>query len=81
MYQIARFRSMRPTPADFVYVRLYGSAGPYRGNYSESTIRTWAGWSRRWRDEGRDVYFYFCNDENGYAIKNAVRLNRILGKF
>ena len=60
--------------ADFVYVRLHGPGGPYRGDYDGRTLFGWARRLSDWRDAGRDAFCYFDNDENAYAAFNAARL-------
>lgn len=62
--------------ADFVYVRLHGSEALYASDYSEGELHAWAQKISAW---GRDVYLYFDNDRNGYAVRNAIRLKEILG--
>jgi uncharacterized protein YecE (DUF72 family) len=65
--------------ADFVYMRLHGPDGPYRGTYSPETLAGWAGAISTWRRQGRDVYCYFDNDEAGYAPQDALRLLELTG--
>jgi uncharacterized protein YecE (DUF72 family) len=71
------YQTFEPT-ADWVYVRLhYGHRGR-RGNYSESELEEWTkrirGWSR-----DRDVYVYFDNDWEAFAVANALRMRALLG--
>lgn len=73
IYDLAGRRSAIEVTADFVYVRLHGPDGAYRGSYDGRTL---SGWVRRflgWRGEGRDVYCFFDNDEKGYAASDALR--------
>jgi len=73
-YDLGGRRAPVEVTADFVYVRLHGPDGPYRGRYDGRTL---AGWRRRllsWSDAGRDAYVYFDNDENAYATGDAARL-------
>lgn len=62
--------------ADFVYIRLHGSKKLYASDYSERDLRAWANKIKEW---GKDTYLYFDNDFEGYAVKNAKRLKKILG--
>jgi uncharacterized protein YecE (DUF72 family) len=63
--------------ADFTIVRFhYGSRGR-RGNYSETELRAWADRLARWRREA-DVFAYFNNDWEGFAPRNARRLQQLL---
>ena len=63
--------------ADYTFVRFHGGTRGRNGNYSRSELEAWAGqldvWSRK-----VDVFAYFNNDWEGYAIKNALFLKRQL---
>jgi uncharacterized protein YecE (DUF72 family) len=63
---------------DWTYVRFhYGSQGRH-GNYSDAEISTWARRIAQWRRD-TEVYAYFNNDWEGYAIRNANLLKGKLG--
>jgi len=72
--------SPRQVTADFVYIRLHGPAGKYRGQYSDGALRDWAGFIRNAKRRAKAVYCYFDNDEAGYAALDAMRLREMLGK-
>lgn len=74
IYDFHGRQSPKQVTADFVYVRLHGPYGPYRGKYDAETLAGWAGAISAWRGQGRDVYCYFDNDEAGYAVQNALEL-------
>ncbi len=63
--------------APFTYIRLHCGAGG-RGEYTEAQLRTWAVLIEEWRRE-RDVFTYFNNDWEGFAVRNALRLRELLG--
>jgi uncharacterized protein YecE (DUF72 family) len=64
--------------ADDVYVRFHGLKGWYRHDYTKGEL---ADWARRITDSGaRRVWAYFNNDRDGYALKNASQLQRLLSK-
>ena len=63
--------------AEFVYLRFHGPERRYGSDYSDDALRTWAERIRGWRAEGRDVFAYFNNDEQGFAVKNALRLREL----
>lgn len=65
--------------ADFVYVRLHGSLALYASEYTEDELRTWAHKALSWANSGLDVFIYFNNDANAYAVVNARRLIELLG--
>ena len=62
--------------ADEIYVRFHGPERWYRHDYADAEL---ADWARRIRDSGaRRVWAYFNNDYNGFAIRNAETLRRML---
>jgi uncharacterized protein YecE (DUF72 family) len=63
--------------ADFTLVRFHWGARGRRGNYSRAEI---ADWAQRLRDLARDVdvFAYFNNDWEAFAIRNARLLKRLL---
>jgi uncharacterized protein YecE (DUF72 family) len=63
---------------DWTFIRFhYGTRGR-RGNYSETELETWAKRIEQWRRRA-DVYCYFNNDWEAFAIRNAVWLKKRLG--
>ena len=61
--------------ADWTYIRFhYGSRGR-GGNYSERELETWKRRIARWRSSV-EVFAYFNNDWNAYAVRNASALKR-----
>lgn len=64
--------------AGWTFLRFHYGARGRNGNYSERELEQWARRIERWRDGGADVYAYFNNDWNGYAIRNALWLRRRL---
>ena len=66
------------TTAGFAYVRMHMGA---RGiGYSAAALQRWADRVLSWRAVGMDVFVYFNNDAEGYAIKNARMLLGLLGE-
>ncbi len=67
----------RELTTDWTLVRLHHGARGRRGNYSAREIEEWAerieGWRRR-----AEVFVYFNNDWEGFAVENARRLKRLL---
>jgi len=63
--------------ADWTFIRFHeGTCGRF-SNYSESELEEWAQRIERWAASG-DVYAYFNNDRNGYAVRNALWLKERL---
>jgi uncharacterized protein YecE (DUF72 family) len=63
--------------APWTFVRFhYGSRGR-RGNYSERELQEWAERFLRWREDV-EVFAYFNNDWEVFAVRNALRMKRLL---
>ena len=72
------FPMWRELTTDLVYVRLHGHTRKYASSYSERSLRAWAADVRRWTAQGREVHVYFDNDAEGHAVRNALRLSRLI---
>ena len=59
------------------YIRFHGTTRIYGGKYSRKQLQDWASFIRRCAKKG-EVYVYFNNDAQGYAISNALMLKKIL---
>jgi uncharacterized protein YecE (DUF72 family) len=78
IYHMSGYNSPAEITADFVYVRFHGAASTYGGSYTTSQLNTWARRIDAWREKSKDVFVYFNNDPEGYAVKNAQRLSELL---
>jgi uncharacterized protein YecE (DUF72 family) len=62
---------------DWTYIRFHHGARGRRGNYSDRELDEWAeridGWRRR-----VEVYAYFNNDWEGFAVRNGLALRERL---
>jgi uncharacterized protein YecE (DUF72 family) len=63
--------------SDFTFVRFHFGARGRRGNYSAAELATWARRIAQWRRRV-DVFAYFNNDWEGFAVRNALALRRAL---
>jgi uncharacterized protein YecE (DUF72 family) len=59
-----------PITADFVYVRRHRGRGR-NGNYGKAALDKDVANIRKWLADGLDVYVYFNNDWEGFALDNA----------
>lgn len=66
--------------APFVYMRLHGSGTMYYYDYPLDELRTWRDAILRFTAEGREVYCYFDNDPEGWAVKNALQLMELVAE-
>jgi uncharacterized protein YecE (DUF72 family) len=61
--------------AGWWYLRFHHGRSGRRGNYSQAELRCWA---ERIVTVPQDVYCYFNNDWEGFAIDNATSLRRLI---
>jgi uncharacterized protein YecE (DUF72 family) len=67
----------RELTAGWTLVRLHHGRRGRRGNYSETELDEWARRIAQWRRRA-DVFVYFNNDWEGFAVQNARSLKRRL---
>lgn len=67
--------------APFVYIRLHGPSHEhlYGGCYSNEDMWWWGERTREWLSQGRDVWAYFNNDMDGFAVRNSQMLKGAIG--
>jgi uncharacterized protein YecE (DUF72 family) len=63
--------------AEWSFVRFHHGHRGRRGNYADSELREWAARVRDLSSHG-DLFAYFNNDWEGFAVANARRLRRLL---
>jgi uncharacterized protein YecE (DUF72 family) len=61
---------------DNLYLRFHGRPRWYRHDYSDAELDEWA--ARIKASGANEVWIYFNNDRDGFAIKNGLRLAQIL---
>ncbi len=62
--------------ADDVYIRFHGLKKWYRHDYTKKELTEWT--MKIKNSDAKRVWAYFNNDRNGYAVKNAEQLLRLL---
>ncbi|MCL4458863.1 MAG: DUF72 domain-containing protein [Chloroflexi bacterium] len=62
--------------ADFTYIRMHG--GAYSIGYSDEELEIWAQRIKEYVRQNIQVYVYFNNDAEGYAVSNARKLMAML---
>lgn len=78
IYDYKGYRSPEKLTADFVYIRLHGPEKAYEGSYDGRRLNAYAKKFKKWKDNGRDVFCYFDNDQKGCAPHDAKNLIRKL---
>ncbi len=62
--------------APFLYIRRHGKGTLYGGSYKKKDLLKDAELIKSFK--GKDAYIYFNNDQNGYAVLNALELMKLL---
>jgi uncharacterized protein YecE (DUF72 family) len=63
--------------AGWTFIRFHHGSRGRNGNYSERELEDWAARVDEWRGTV-EVYAYFNNDWNGYAVRNGLALREML---
>jgi len=64
----------RGRTADWIYLRFHGDH--YSGSYTSQALKAQANWIRQQLGDGKDVFAYFNNDAEGYAVRNGAELKQ-----
>jgi uncharacterized protein YecE (DUF72 family) len=72
-----RVQPDRVTTASFTYIRMHRGQED-GGGFTRQELKTWAARIRAVESAGKDVYLYFNNDWQGFAIRDALRLEELL---
>ncbi len=67
-----------PVTAGFLFIRRHGPHELYASKYTEGQLRSEANRTENWVSRGKDVFIYFNNDANAWAVEDARTLNRLL---
>jgi len=70
-----RFPYYETITANFIYIRLHGSQKLYTSDYSDEELIELANKIKLWN---KYTYVYFDNDYMGYAVKNALKIKKLL---
>lgn len=63
-----------------VYIRFHGPGHLYASQYSDEMLMNYASKIKGWVNEGHQIWAFFNNDVNGYAIGDARKLMRMAEK-
>lgn len=78
IYELGGRVSPQEVTTDFVYLRLHGPQGPYQGHYSTEVLTGWAKSFSAWTQQGKKIFCYFDNNQEGYAAQDALKLKKII---
>lgn len=65
--------------ADNIYIRFHGPGKLYASSYSDEMLSKFSSLFKKWVKEKHSVWAFFNNDYFGYAINNAITLEKQLG--
>lgn len=71
-----RLPELIPPGQRLLYVRLSGRTRWYRHDYSREELTSWV--ERILASGAEEAWVYFNNDRDGFAVKNALTLRRLL---
>lgn len=74
-----RFPCERVVTADYLYLRFHGPESLYSSDYPDRELKTWAKFAREFKKD-KDIFAFFNNDAQGFAVKNALRFRELLNK-
>ena len=75
-----RWPFVEEVTGDFVYIRMHGRKILYGSNYSKKELKELSDKIKKYLGKGLDVYCYFNNDAQGFAVKNAKELSDLTFK-
>jgi uncharacterized protein YecE (DUF72 family) len=67
----------RITTAPFTYIRMHRGQEP-AGGFTADELKAWSSQVLALAGAGKEVYLYFNNDWEGFAIRDAITLERLL---
>jgi len=68
------------TTADFVYIRFHGVEATYNYEYSKNQLENWKLKIENWLRQKLDIFAYFNNDVDCFAVKNAKELIELVNE-
>jgi len=75
---LPKFPIVLETTADFTYLRLHGEEGKYSSSYTNRQLKGWSKNIKNFLKQKLDIYVYFNNDANAYAVNNALQLKKLI---
>jgi uncharacterized protein YecE (DUF72 family) len=69
--------SIEEVTSDFIYIRFHGAEELYASKYTKKQLEAWRDLIREYRNSSLDIYAYFNNDYNAFAVENALTLKNL----
>jgi len=77
----SRYPKAKVITANFTYIRLHGPKEMFSSCYSDDELYNLANEIKEYSKVCNQIYVYFNNDFNGYAVKNAETLINIVNNI
>lgn len=74
----SRFPYHEAVTARFVYLRFHGPEKLYASGYNDDILLKFSRKIVNWMEKNLEVWAFFNNDFGGYAVKNALRLKKMV---
>jgi uncharacterized protein YecE (DUF72 family) len=74
-YDMEGQKTPEATTTDFLYVRMHGGRAMYQSKYTTGELEKLA--KKIYKSKIKDIYIYFNNDYNAYAVENALKLKEV----
>lgn len=78
IYDMPEFTSPIIQTADFIYIRFHGSSSLYTSKYTSQELKQWSRKIKKISENAREVYIFFNNDYNAFAVDNAKQISEML---
>ena len=76
-FHMAGWETPLEATTDFAYLRFHGADSVYGGSYRDGDLAIWAGRLRDLPEDVREVFVYFNNDANAYAVAEREDTHRV----
>lgn len=77
-YDMPRVDCPLTSTCSLAYIRMHGSESLYASNYTDTMLRSWASKLRALATGVDEVWVYFNNDAQAFAVYNALNLRELL---
>ncbi len=78
IFDMPSFTCPLAVTADFAYIRFHGSTGLYFSCYSDEQLADWAEKLANLAANLKEIYIYFNNDAEAFAVRNAKTIRGYL---
>jgi len=74
-----KYPSKNILTSTFIYLRFHGKQTLYGSKYSFDELKEWSNKTKLWMRNKTELFAFFNNDYNGFAVENALQFNKLIG--